>query len=129
MTTPWSEDGQFVETSYKIEVKSQRDSADTTVFLDEFKTKVFMKKDVTLTLTCRQAVNDPGQDLIKECEDTNTDFYIAFTKDYTQGAWSQYKVACESYDEGLEVSNLTDTSYSLALAPGATLIKLQEPQD
>lgn len=130
MKTPWDEtgveSGTYVETAYKLENKTSRDSVDTTVFMDAFKTKTFLKKDISLTLTCRQASNDAGQDLIKKFEDENTDFYIAFTKNYEQGEWVMYKVACESYDENLEVSNVTDSTFTLALAPGSTKIVLQK---
>lgn len=134
MTTPWEEtedvaaNGTFCETAYKLELEGSKDSMDTTVFLDQFKTKVFGKKEINISLTCRNAVGDKGQDLIQAAEEENTEFFLAYTKDYTSGKWVQYKVACESFSEGMEVSNLTDSTYKLALAPGAVREDLTKPE-
>ena len=134
MSTPWADvedvaaNGTYVETAYKLELEGSKDSMDTTVFLDQFKTKVFGKKEINISLTCRNAVNDKGQDMIQECEEANEEFYLAFTKDYTSGKWTQYKIACESFSEGMEVSNLSDTTYKLALAPGSQKEELTKPE-
>lgn len=135
MTTPWEEttqdeaqNGTFCETAYKLELEGSKDSMDTTVFLDAFKTKVFGKKEINITLTCRNAVGDKGQDLIQAVEEANEEFYLAYTRDYTYGKWTQYKVCCESFTEGMEVSNLTDSTYKLALAPGSQREDLTKPE-
>lgn len=128
MTQPWEDiQGTVIETAYKLENSLTRDKDEVTVFVDEFKTFIYKKAELSLSVTCRQAIGDAGQEILKNAFKDNTAVFVAWTKDFTQGVWEQTKVSVGEYQDSLEVSSTTDTTYTLALASGATLETITKP--
>lgn len=128
MAKPYeTNEGTFVETAYKLENSLSRDKEETTVFLDKYKTYVYKKAELELSVTCRQATGDAGQEILKNAFNDNGEVFLAWTKDYRKGVWNQTKVLVGEYQDGLEVGAVTDVTYSLALASGAELEEITKP--